>query len=81
MQSLLEKEKYYLKKRNNLFIFILTGGVFGVLNTEMGMIGILPFMADKFKVSISQAGLLVSLFALCILNYNYNTCYVLCILE
>ena len=53
-----------MKKRNNLLIFILTVGVFGILNTEMGMVGILPFMAEKFQVSISQAGLLVSLFAL-----------------
>ena len=43
---------------------ILTIGVFGILNTEMGMVGILPFVAEKFHVSISQAGLLVSLFAL-----------------
>lgn len=53
-----------MKKQNNLLVFILTVGVFGILNTEMGMIGILPFMAEKFHVSISQAGLLVSLFAL-----------------
>ncbi|WP_019879971.1 MFS transporter [Succinispira mobilis] len=53
-----------MKKRNNLIIFILTVGVFGILNTEMGIIGILPFVAEKFQVSISQAGLLVSLFAL-----------------
>lgn len=51
-------------KKTNLLIFILTIGVFGILNTEMGMIGVLPFMAERFHVSISQAGLLVSLFAL-----------------
>jgi len=51
-------------KKNNLLIFILTVGVFGILNTEMGMIGVLPYMAERFQVSISQAGLLVSLFAL-----------------
>lgn len=48
----------------NLFLFILGIGVFGILNTEMGMIGILPYMAESFQVSISEAGLLVSLFAL-----------------
>ena len=53
-----------MKKQNDLLIMILTVGVFGILNTEMGMVGILPFMAEKFHVSISQAGLLVSLFAL-----------------
>jgi MFS transporter, DHA1 family, inner membrane transport protein len=53
-----------LTKRNNLLIFILTIGVFGILNTEMGVIGILPDIADHFHVSVSKAGWLVSLFAL-----------------
>ncbi|MCT6593194.1 MFS transporter, partial [Pantoea dispersa] len=35
-------------------------------NTEMGIVGILPSIADHFHVSISQAGLLVSLFALAV---------------
>lgn len=51
-------------KSNKLFLFILATGVFGILNTEMGMIGILPYMAEHFDVTISEAGLLVSLFAL-----------------
>jgi DHA1 family inner membrane transport protein len=54
----------FLAKRNNLLIFILTIGVFSILNTEMGVIGILPDLADHYNVSVSQAGLLVSLFAL-----------------
>lgn len=53
-----------MTKPNNLLIFILTIGVFGIINTEMGVIGILPSIADHFHVSISKAGLLVSLFAL-----------------
>ena len=53
-----------MAKGNNLLIFILTLGVFGIINTEMGVIGILPLIADQFHVSISQAGLLVSVFAL-----------------
>ncbi|WP_152397807.1 MFS transporter [Paenibacillus cellulositrophicus] len=53
-----------MSKRNHLLIFILTIGVFGILNTEMGVIGILPSLADHYHVSISKAGLLVSLFAL-----------------
>ena len=53
-----------MKKQNDLPIMILTIGVFGILNTEMGMVGILPFVAEKFHVSISQAGFFVSLFAL-----------------
>lgn len=55
-----------MSKHNNLFIFILTIGVFGILNTEMGVVGILPLLADHFHVSVSQAGLLVSLFALAV---------------
>ncbi|MGG1940802.1 MFS transporter [Paenibacillus polymyxa] len=53
-----------MTKRNNLLIFILTIGVFGILNTEMGVIGILPDIAEHFQVSISKAGWLVSIFAL-----------------
>jgi predicted MFS family arabinose efflux permease len=41
-------------------------GVFGIINTEMGVIGILPSLADHYDVSVSQAGLLVSLFALAV---------------
>ncbi|GAK40734.1 MFS transporter [Paenibacillus urinalis] len=55
-----------MAKRNNLLIFILTIGVFGILNTEMGYIGILPSIAEHFNVSVSTAGLLVSLFALAV---------------
>ncbi|MCM3724269.1 MFS transporter [Neobacillus cucumis] len=55
-----------MTKRNNLLIFILTIGVFGILNTEMGVIGLLPSIADHFNVSISKAGWLVSFFALTI---------------
>ncbi len=55
-----------MAKQNNLLIFILTIGVFGILNTEMGVIGLLPSIAGHFNVSISKAGWLVSLFALTI---------------
>lgn len=53
-----------MAKGNKLLIFILTIGVFGILNTEMGVIGILPDIAEQYGISVSQAGLLVSLFAL-----------------
>lgn len=56
----------FLSKQKNLLIFILTLGVFGIINTEMGVIGILPLLAEHFNVSVSKAGLLVSLFALVI---------------
>ncbi|WP_066050760.1 MFS transporter [Robertmurraya korlensis] len=55
-----------MDKPNKLLIFILTFGVFGIINTEMGVIGILPALAEHFDVSVSKAGLLVSLFALVI---------------
>jgi MFS transporter, DHA1 family, inner membrane transport protein len=57
---------FFLTKQNNLLLFILTIGVFGILNTEMGVIGLMPSIADHFHVSISQAGLTVSLFAIAI---------------
>ncbi len=55
-----------MSKRNNFLIFILTIGVFGILTTEMGVVGILPLIADHYHISVSQAGLLVSLFALAV---------------
>ena len=55
-----------LKSNGNLMIFILTIGVFSIINTEMGVIGILPLLAERFGVSIPQAGFLISLFALAV---------------
>lgn len=49
-----------------MLIFILTLGVFSIINTEMGVIGILPLIASTYGVDISTAGLLVSLFALAV---------------
>ncbi|WP_144509755.1 MFS transporter [Bacillus sp. FJAT-22090] len=53
-----------MAKQKKLLILILTVGAFGIINTEMGVIGILPYIADHFHISVSKAGLLVSLFAL-----------------
>lgn len=55
-----------MDKRNKFLILILGVGVFSIMNTEFAIIGILPQMADHLGVSISQAGLLVSAFALTI---------------
>ena len=52
------------KGSNSLLIFILAVGVFGILNTEMGVVGIIPQVAERFGVSVPNAGLLVSGFAL-----------------
>lgn len=53
-----------MENQKKLLVFILTIGVFGILNTEMGIIGILPEIADRFNVSVSEAGWLVSIFAI-----------------
>lgn len=45
-------------------VLILTIGVFGIINTEMGVIGILPLIAETFHVTVPQAGWTVSIFAL-----------------
>lgn len=55
-----------MKAGSNTVIFILTFGVFSIINTEMGVIGLLPLIADAYNVDISAAGLLVSLFALAV---------------
>lgn len=47
-----------------LLVFILTVGVFGIINTEMGVIGILPLIAETFHVTVPEAGWTVSIFAL-----------------
>lgn len=53
-----------MRKINSLLIFILAIGVFGIITTEMSIVGVLPQIAQKFEVSTAQAGLLVSIFAL-----------------
>ena len=50
--------------KKNLLIWILVVGVFGILNTEMGVIGILPYVSSSYQVDLTTAGLLISLFAL-----------------
>lgn len=51
-------------KSSTLLVFILTTGVFGIINTEMGVIGILPLIAETFHVTVPEAGWTVSVFAL-----------------
>ncbi|WP_036651700.1 MFS transporter [Paenibacillus pini] len=53
-----------MKKMNPLLIIILAIGVFGIITTEMGIVGVLPQVTEKFEISATQAGLLVSIFAL-----------------
>ena len=51
-------------KNSSLITFILTIGVFGIINTEMGVVGIIPLIAQTFGVTIPQAGWTVGVFAL-----------------
>ncbi|MGE7764009.1 MFS transporter [Peribacillus sp. NPDC096540] len=53
-----------MKKVNPLLIIMLALGVFGIITTEMGIVGVLPQITQKFNITTSQAGLLVSIFAL-----------------
>ncbi|MBO7743642.1 MFS transporter [Paenibacillus sp. MWE-103] len=55
-----------MKTSQTFMIYILAFGIFGIINTEMGVIGILPQIAEHYRISASQAGLLVSLFALAV---------------
>lgn len=52
-----------MRKQNKLLLILILG-VFGIVNTQLGIVGILPAIADRFHISSSEAGLLVSLFAL-----------------
>lgn len=45
-------------------VAILTFGVFGIINTEMGIVGIIPQIAETFGVTVPQAGWTVGVFAL-----------------
>ncbi|TCZ78116.1 MFS transporter [Paenibacillus albiflavus] len=53
-----------MKKIHSSLIIFLALGVFGIITTEMGIIGVLPQVTQKFHISPSQAGYLVSIFAL-----------------
>ncbi|BFH60203.1 MFS transporter [Paenibacillus azoreducens] len=52
-----------MKKSNPLLIIILALGVFGIITTEMGIVGVLPQVSQKFNIGAAQAGLMVSVFA------------------
>ena len=55
----MEKGNRYVSK--NWQVLILTLGVFGIINTEMGVVGIIPQIADTFGVTVPQAGWTLSL--------------------
>ncbi|WP_017813180.1 MFS transporter [Paenibacillus shenyangensis] len=53
-----------MTKTNSFSILWLALGVFGIITTEMGIVGVLPQITEKFQISTAQAGGLVSIFAL-----------------
>ncbi|WP_430332859.1 MFS transporter [Rhodococcus sp. ACT016] len=50
--------------KSKLVIPVLALGVFGIITTEMGAIGVLPQISERFGVAPSTAGWLVGVFAL-----------------
>lgn len=50
-------------KKQSLFIFALSLAVFGVITTELGIIGLLPQVMKDFNIDVQEAGLLVSVYA------------------
>ena len=55
-----------MDRKTKILIYMMLVGNFGILSTQQGIIGILPEISAFFNVSISQAGLFVSLFSLII---------------
>lgn len=41
---------------NRLLLPILTLAIFGILNTEMAVVGIIPIIADYLNISVPDAG-------------------------
>ncbi|EHQ5310334.1 MFS transporter [Campylobacter jejuni] len=54
------------KASSTQIILVFCLGVFGILSTELGMMGIIPIVSQNFSVSISDAGWCASIFALVI---------------
>ena len=70
------------KYNSNLLIMIMMLGTFGILSTELGVIGILPQIAQYFNVGIDHAGLFVSLFSITIaITSLLYQCYLINMIE
>ncbi len=48
-------------------LIILCLGVFGLISMELGVMGIIPLISEKFSISVSDAGWSVSIFALVVM--------------
>ncbi|MFF2409739.1 MFS transporter [Streptomyces sp. NPDC058092] len=53
-------------RKTSLTVLVLALGVFGIITTEMGMVGVLPQVSAELDVTPSAAGWLVGVFALVI---------------
>lgn len=42
-----------MKKLNPLLIMMLALGVFGIITTEMGIVGVLPQITQRFNITTS----------------------------
>ncbi|MDE7317420.1 MAG: hypothetical protein K2N12_06820 [Helicobacter sp.] len=51
-------------KGMGFFFLTLTFGVFALLSMELGIMGVLPIVAEKYDISVADAGWAVSIFAL-----------------
>ncbi len=51
-------------KTNPLLLPTLMLGVFALLSMELGIMGVLPIVAEVYNVSVADAGWVVSIFAL-----------------
>ena len=51
-------------QQSTKMVTILAVGVFCILNTEMGIIGVLPYIAEAYNVSLVTAASVLSIFAL-----------------
>lgn len=55
-----------LLQKSSLLVSAIAFGTFAIANTEFGVVGLLPQIIRHFQISASQAGMLVSTFALII---------------
>ena len=53
-----------MKHNRTMLVYLLGLGVFAAITTEMGVIGVLPQLAEAFGVSSAGIGILVSVYAL-----------------
>lgn len=57
-------------RNKKLLIFVLAIGTFSILNTEVGILGILPVISQRFEISTATSGLFVSMFALIVAIFD-----------